>query len=274
MKRSVILSIYLPLALLLLGFLWFIKSGVFREDLITLFVFYNISFFGLSIGNHRYFSHRSFKATPFFETLLFMMGSSAMQFSPLFWAAKHRLHHKFSDKEGDPHSPWKEAKGGLLHAYFLWAFTFNFEDCLQKYGRDFLKNKRLMYLHRHHMLIGSSFVLLAGFFQMALMNSWEGFYRGVFWGGIFRIFILHNAIFTLNVVLHKWGRSEFETHDHSKNNGLLFPLILGDSWHHNHHQVPTSPTLQIKWYQIDPYYYILIPLSYLGLIKFRRQTNL
>src|SRR5215216_3091831 len=84
-------------AVFLVGFSW--------TALLVCLGLYAIRMFGLTAGFHRYFSHRSFKTSRFFQFILALLGTMAVQKGPLWWAAHHRRHHKYSDQEGDVHSP-------------------------------------------------------------------------------------------------------------------------------------------------------------------------
>ncbi|MEV0704360.1 fatty acid desaturase [Saccharopolyspora sp. NPDC050389] len=80
---------------------------------------------GISVGYHRLFTHRSFKAKPWIANLLAVAGSMAGQGGMVSWVALHRRHHECSDREGDPHSPNLAGPGlrgrlrGLMHSHFL-----------------------------------------------------------------------------------------------------------------------------------------------------------
>lgn len=266
-------ALVFPFILLCWGGFFFFKSGVHFADFLTFFVFYQLSLFGLSVGSHRYFSHRSFKTSTFFESLLFILASSTLQYSPLYWASFHRKHHQFTDKPGDPHSPWtKEVPHsnlfwGWIHSHFLWGFSFDFNKTVSQYSPDLLAKKHLLILHRIHYPIGLSFILLAGIFEYSLVGTLGGFWRGLYFGGLFRIFILHNSVFFLNSIAgHGFGYRRFPLSDKSTNNIFLFPLLLGEAWHHNHHANQNSANNQIAWYEFDPHFFILKIFSRLNLI--------
>lgn len=81
--------------------------GLGWSDIVISFVFYVVSGLGVTVGLHRYFTHGSFKAKRPLKIALGIAGSLSLEMSVLDWVATHRKHHKFSDKEGDPHSPWR-----------------------------------------------------------------------------------------------------------------------------------------------------------------------
>ncbi len=175
--------------------------GILLYDLITFLIFYQIALFGVSVSMHRYFSHKAFQTSRGFEIFLFIIGSSVLQYSPLYWASFHRKHHRFPDRPGDPHSPWstdtdrKMTLRTWAHSHFLWGFSFDFETTARQYAPDWLAKPHLQVLHKYHYFIGLFFIVLAGLFEMFLMGTPEGFFRGLYFGGILRILTLHNFVF-------------------------------------------------------------------------------
>ncbi|MBY0414815.1 MAG: fatty acid desaturase, partial [Bdellovibrionales bacterium] len=241
------------------------------------FVFYQIALFGVSVANHRYFSHKSFKASPFFEFLLFTTSAIAFQTPAICWAAVHRKHHHHSDKGEDPHSPWfKEGRAlnfweGTWHAHVYWIFSLDTLSIIKKYTQDFYQQDRLIFWHRFHMAIGIVGIILPGFIESFILGELniENFLRGMFWGGFFRIVLLHNAVFLIN----SWGchrgigYKRNSTGDQSTNNPFLFPFILGEAWHNNHHGSQTSANnAQVPW-EIDPHFWILKACEKVGWVS-------
>ncbi len=277
MKRNISAKIWLslvfPIAVFFAGFVWFCFTGILWQDILTFLIFYQIGLFGIAVTSHKLLSHRSFKASPFVESIFFTLGSCAFQYSPLYWAAFHRKHHQYSDKPGDPHSPWAREipfpgrLSGWAHAHCLWAYEFDFQKCADEYAPDLLSKPHIRFFHRHHTLVGLLWILLAGVTEGLLLGSIEGFWRGLYWGGIFRILMVHNSFFALNSFGgHGFGFRNFETRDKSTNNFFFFPLLLGECWHNNHHAYPNSASNQKRWFEFDPHYDFLRLLQSVGLI--------
>lgn len=268
------IGLIIPMFLIVAGLVWFIQNGIIWQDILTFFLFYQISMFGISIGAHRYLSHLSFSAPVWFECVLFIMASSALQYSPLFWSGKHRKHHKFTDKVGDPHSPWAREKAfnsrieAWLHAHFAWAFNYDFEGTMNQFVPDLLKKPHFIFLHKNHYRIGMSIFFFAGIFEWWLVGEPYGFVRGIFWGSLMRLFVLNNSVFLINSLAgHGFGTRTYNLPDKSTNNALIFPVVYGDCWHHNHHANSSSASFQARWYQLDPYYYILKACEKMGMIS-------
>lgn len=266
-------ALILPLLISVGGLVYFYQHGTIWQDWLTFIVFYQISLFGLAVGSHRFFAHRSFRAPPWMETLLFMMGSTAFQFSPLFWASFHRKHHRYTDAEGDPHSPWVAPQKFSsrfrywLHSHFLWAYGYDFDGVTLEYSKDWLSKPHIVWAHRFHQLWGVGFIFLAGVFEAFILLDLSGFLRGLFWGGLFRLMVLHNSLFMINSLFgHVWGTRPFVTDDRSVNNALMFPFVLGECWHNNHHAEPAQASMQAAWYHLDPHYWILKGLEKVGVV--------
>src|ERR1700749_208875 len=122
--------------------------GLSWHDIVIGAVFYWVSGLGITVGYHRYFTHSSFKAKGGLRVALAIAGSLALQGPVVTWVADHRRHHKYSDKEGDPHSPWKygnDAKAlakGLGWAHVMWLFDPN-STSQQKFVPDLLADKNV-----------------------------------------------------------------------------------------------------------------------------------
>jgi stearoyl-CoA desaturase (delta-9 desaturase) len=239
--------------------------------LVLLFVMYLISGLGITIGYHRYFTHKSFQTSRFVQALLAISGSMAFEGSVLQWAAVHRSHHQHSDDEHDPHSPHTHGAGvwnairGMWHAHMGWLFRRRTLS-LQKYVVD-LKKDRLITtmsaLFPLWALLGLAIpALLGGLITM----SWMGALLGFIWGGLVRVFFVHHVTWSINSVCHIWGTRPFNSHDESRNNPIFGVLGLGEGWHNNHHAFPTSARHGLRWWQLDISYIIIRALSWVGIV--------
>lgn len=240
---------------------------------ITLFlVFWVATGLGISIGYHRLFSHQSYQAIQFLRALLGICGSMAGQGGIISWVAMHRRHHELGDREGDLHSPnlggsgWKGAIKGFLHAHFTWMAAHPYPNVVH-YVPDLLKDKTTIWISRHYYKIA-----LAGFVAPAIIGglvswSWLGAFTGFLWGGMVRMFVLEQGIWSLNSLCHMIGSRRFRTRDKSKNIGLLAPFIFGEAWHHNHHAFPGSAWFGLSWFRIDPGFWAIKFFEFLGMAK-------
>jgi len=214
-------------------------------DLTILVVLYTISGLGVTVGFHRYFTHGSFKANRPLKIALAVAGSLSLEMSVLDWVAVHRKHHKFSDKEGDPHSPWRFGTGfrnltkGLLFAHMGWFFERDRVN-REKYAPDLANDPDVQKLHKAFIPIAYTSMVLPGVLGGLLSWSWAGVLTGLFWGTLIRIGMLHHVTWSINSICHVFGEEEFEARDKSRQVWWLAIPSFGESWHNLHHADPTS----------------------------------
>ena len=209
---------------------------------------------GVTAGLHRYFAHRSFKTTRWFQFLLAVVGSTALQKGALWWAVYHRLHHKHSDTVDDPHSP---IVGGFLHGHFGWLFTRDFEHTEMHLVRDLAKYPELAWLERFWLVPP---MLLAG--ACFALGGWGG----LVYGYCLSVVLVFQVTFAVNSFGHLFGPQRFNTGDGSRNNYVLGYLAMGDGWHNNHHRAPYSARHGFAWYEFDLCYRFIQLLALVGLV--------
>ncbi|MHC5113712.1 MAG: acyl-CoA desaturase [Planctomycetota bacterium] len=228
---------------------------------------YAVRMFAVTGFYHRYFSHRTFKTSRWFQFLMALAGSSAVQRGPIWWAAHHRYHHVHSDDHPDHHSPGLK---GLWMSHVGWFMTRAGFATDRRYVRDWLRYPELRFLDRFDWLVPLVLAaslygggeLLARFAPALGTNGLQMF----FWGFVCSTLVLYHATYTINSLAHSWGRQRFETDDDSRNNFWLALLTLGEGWHNNHHHYPASVRQGFYWWEIDLTYYALKALSWTGLI--------
>jgi stearoyl-CoA desaturase (Delta-9 desaturase) len=244
--------------------------GCDRLQLEIMTVMYLITGFGISVGYHRLFTHRSFDTWPWLRATMAIFGSMAVQGVMVTWVAQHRRHHQFPDSEGDPHSPHVREKGtggllgGFWHSHVGWLFKPDSPE-LHKYVQDLRRDpvlRRISSLFIFWAILGLVIPALAG---GLLTHSWFGALLGLIWGGLVRIFLVHHVTFSVNSVCHIWGSRPFRTEDESRNNVLFGVLALGEGWHNNHHAFPTSARHGLQWWQLDLSYVVIRAMALLGL---------
>jgi stearoyl-CoA desaturase (delta-9 desaturase) len=218
--------------------------GLGWHDVIIALVFYYVSGLGISIGFHRYFTHGSFKAKTGLRVALAIAGSLAIEGPVLNWVADHRRHHKYSDREGDPHSPWrfgddwKALTKGLVWAHVGWLFDSN-HTSQEKFCPDLVADKKISRISsRFPALVTFSLVapaVIGGLWSW----SWQGALTAFFWGSLVRVAFLHHVTWSINSICHTFGKADFEVRDKSRNVNWLAILSFGESWHNLHHSDPT-----------------------------------
>lgn len=227
---------------------------------------------GMTVGSHRYFSHRSFEASRGAKIAIVIMACMGMG-CVLDWAAVHRRHHQFSDRDGDAHSPHKYHGRGFMtalrnFAHAHWGWLFSADDTIhERYVPDWYADETVMKyngLMRYWVLLAFVAPALAGFI---LSGSGYGLLMGFLWGGCLTAFCLHNITYCINSVCHLIGRRAYRVRDHSRNNRFVALFGFGEGWHNNHHAFPSSARFGIDAFQLDPGYYFIVLLERLGLAR-------
>ena len=197
------------------GVIW---TGVTWESIALGVLLYVVRMFGVTAGYHRYFAHRSYETSRWFQFVLAILAMSAIQRGPLWWAASHRAHHLYSDTERDKHSPVVD---GFLHAHFKWFFAGNAETEWRRV-RDFARYPELVWLDKYWYVppIIISSAIWAVFGGAALCVSFA----------FFGILVWHSTFF-VNSLAHVWGTKRFDTGDESRNNLFIALLTMGEGWH-------------------------------------------
>jgi stearoyl-CoA desaturase (delta-9 desaturase) len=241
-------------------------------DLVVFAIMYVITGFGVTVGFHRLFTHRSFKTGPAVRAILAALGSAAIEGPVISWVADHRKHHVFSDKDGDPHSPHVDhghgvrgALRGLLHAHVGWLFIHTQRGLRTRYAPDLLADPLIRFIDRTFLLW-----VLAGLAAPFLLG-WliggtvaEGL-TGLLWGGGVRMLVVHHVTYSINSLCHFFGRQQFRTGDESRNLWWLSFFTFGEAWHNNHHAFPTSFRHGLGRWQFDPSAWVIWALEKTGL---------
>ncbi|OEU87058.1 stearoyl-CoA 9-desaturase [Streptomyces abyssalis] len=230
--------------------------GVSWLDLGLLTAMYFIGCHGITIGFHRYFTHGSFKAKRPLRITLAVLGSLAVEGPVVRWVADHRKHHKFSDAEGDPHSPWRYGETvpalmkGLWWAHVGWMFDQE-QTPQQKYAPDLIKDPAIRAVSRQFVLWTTVSLLLPAVVGGLATMSWQGALTAFFWGSLVRVALLHHVTWSINSICHAVGKRPFKSRDKSGNVWWLAILSCGESWHNLHHADPTSARHGVERGQLD-----------------------
>jgi stearoyl-CoA desaturase (delta-9 desaturase) len=234
----------------LLGF-WY-RPGA--RELALCALSYALRIFAITGGYHRYFSHRAFRTSRAFQFALAALGASAAQKGPLWWASRHRQHHRYSDQPGlDVHSP----REGFYHAHQGWILSGRHDASLLDQIRDFARYPELLWLNRWH---------FAPPLALALLCAVVAGPAGIVWGFAIPTVLLWHGTYTINSLAHRWGSRRYATSDDSRNNLWLALLTFGEGWHNNHHHYCASARQGFFWWEIDVTYYLLRGLAALGLV--------
>ncbi len=230
--------------------------GVGWHDLALLGAFYLLGCLGITVGYHRHFTHKSFKARPWLRVMMAISGSLAVQGSVIHWVADHRRHHAYSDKEGDPHSPWLFGTSplavakGFWHSHMGWLFDRD-ETNAQRFVPDLLADRAIRRVDRNFAWLVTASLLLPAVLGGLITWSWVGVITGFFWGGLVRLAVLHHVTWSINSICHMLGNQPFASRDRSRNFWPRALLSMGESWHNLHHADPTCARHGVLRGQID-----------------------
>jgi stearoyl-CoA desaturase (Delta-9 desaturase) len=236
-------------------------------------IMYMATGLGITVGFHRYFTHRSFKTSKPARAVLAVLGSAAIEGPVISWVADHRKHHTFADQEGDPHSPhvdhgvgWRGAFKGLLHAHVGWLFIHTQRGLRRRYARDLIDDPIVSFVDRKFVFWAVGGLLMAFALGWVIGGSLYAGLTGLLWGGAVRMLVVHHVTFSINSLCHFFGRRRFETDDESRNLLWLAPLSFGESWHNNHHAFPTSAEHGLRRWELDPSALLIRALEKVGLV--------
>jgi fatty-acid desaturase len=228
-------------ALLVAGILWWVTGSL-----------------GIGMGYHRLLTHRGYKTPKWVEYVMTVCATLTLEGGPIFWVATHRIHHQFSDKQGDPHSPvdgkWWSHMGWILVGKSMHHDT----TTLARYVPDLAKDKFHIWITKYHyvpMIILAAILFAVGGLPFLL------------WGIFVRTTLGLHFTWLVNSATHLWGSRRFKTSDNSTNNLVVALLTWGEGWHNNHHAHPVSARHGLKWYEIDVNWYGIWTLKKLGLAR-------
>jgi len=259
-KAITLVAVTVPLGATIFAIVQLWNRQVFAVDMILLGSFYLLSGLGITVGFHRFATHRSFKTNRVVEFVLLALGTMAVEGQVLQWVATHWKHHRLADQPGDPHSPLE----GLLHAHIGWMFDATRVGDPERDAKHLMNDPVARFVNRTFIIW-----IALGFVIPFLVDGW----RGLLWGGLVRVFLTHHVTWSVNSICHQFGRRSFDTPDQSRNEWVVGVLGLGEGWHNNHHAFPESAFHGLRWYEIDLSGYVIRGLALIRLIgEVRRPT--
>jgi stearoyl-CoA desaturase (Delta-9 desaturase) len=215
---------------------------------------YALRMWAVTVGLHRYFAHRSFQTSRAFQLVLGVLGATAMENGPIWWASWHRRHHKHVDTPQDPHSP---LINGFWYSHAGWVFDTKNDQTDYSNVSDLMSFPELRWVDRYASVPLIAYAL--GCYAIAGMP-------GVVWGFVVSTMLVNHATFFINSLAHTWGSTRYKTSDTSKNNLWLALLTFGEGWHNNHHFYMSSARQGFFWWEIDLSYYSLKVLGWLRIV--------
>jgi stearoyl-CoA desaturase (delta-9 desaturase) len=254
-KGVSIFVVYIVVLIHIMPFAAFTTPFYVTMDLTLFFLSYTLRVFALTGGYHRYFSHKSFQTSRFFQFFLAYLGACALQGGPLWWASHHRYHHHHSDTEKDSHSPKQH---GFWYSHVGWFMKKKNLHAHYHLIRDFSKYPELRLLERYWYLAPLPVILM-----LYLFGGWNA----VVWGFFVPTAFVNNVTYAVNSLVHVFGGRRYHTKDDSRNNLLVALFAFGEGWHNNHHRFAGSARQGFAWYQLDITYLILKACNCLRLVS-------
>ncbi|MEI8104474.1 MAG: acyl-CoA desaturase [Actinomycetes bacterium] len=252
-----------------MGLLWNVAFHL--VDLLIMLGMYVVCAFGITIGFHRYFTHKGFETSTPVKAALAILGCMTMQGPLTQWVTDHRKHHAFSDGEGDPHSPHGHGEGvgavikGFVHSHVGWMFRTKGMERGWQYGKDLYDDRLIRWIDWLYLVwvaatLGIPFLIGYG------IGGTDRGVEAMLWGGLVRIFLFQHATFSVNSICHLYGRRDYPSRDESRNNWLVAMLVFGEGWHNNHHAFPASARHGLLRFQFDASWYLIRAMERLGLV--------
>jgi stearoyl-CoA desaturase (delta-9 desaturase) len=235
---------------------------------------YFVRMFAITGFYHRYFSHKAFKTNRFWQFIFGILGNASVQRGPLWWASHHRHHHRFTDMEEDVHSP---SRHGFWWSHIGWLTSKANFPTNYKYVAEWARFPELRWLNRFDTVV--PFLLALALFVLGEILERYAPHLGtngmqlLVWGFFISSVVLLHATVTINSFDHMYGTRRYDTPDTSRNNSLLALITLGEGWHNNHHHYAVSARQGHYWWEFDITYYLLVLLSWLGIVRDLRPVS-
>ncbi|WP_455567677.1 acyl-CoA desaturase [Streptomyces celluloflavus] len=249
-------------------------SVVGPTDLVLAAVFYVVTGLGVTVGFHRGLTHGSYTAVPALRIALAVAGSLSFQGDVIDWVATHRRHHAFTDRPGDPHSPYRYGTSlrgqlrGLVHSHIGWLFG-NDPTSPEHFAPDLLADPGIRAVSRAFPALCVLTLALPFALGWAIGGTWVAGLTALLWAGFLRIALLHHVAWSVNSLCHVIGERPFRTrrHDRATNLWPLALLSFGESWHNLHHADPTCARHGVDRGQLDPSAAVIRLFERLGWVR-------
>ena len=242
-------------------------TGISWPALAVCAFLYVLRMFAITAGLHRLLAHATYKTSRWFRFALSCCAAMSVQKGPLWWASLHRHHHAHSDDEHDIHSPLHD---GFWHSHAGWILCHKWDHTMWNLIPDLVKFPEMRWINRYHIVpalaMGAACYAFGAWLEAAHpalgATGWQIFV----WGFFISTVLVYHATFTINSLAHVYGSRRYETKDTSKNNFWMALFTLGEGWHNNHHYAPGSERQGFFWWEIDIAHYILVALSWVGIV--------
>jgi stearoyl-CoA desaturase (delta-9 desaturase) len=233
--------------------------------IVSLILYWVSGSLGIGIGYHRLLTHRGFKVSKPVEYFLTFCGALALEGGPMAWVTTHRIHHKYTDREGDPHSPRDGAWWSHAGWIYLGKSLEKNPEVMKKFSPDLSRSRFHVWLTKWYYvpfaIVGIALLVFGGVGVMM-------------WGMFLRTVLAWHFTWFVNSAAHIWGKQRFKVDDDSRNNWWVALVSFGEGWHNNHHAHPTSARHGLAWYELDINWWGIRVMKLLGLIRDLRVAKL
>lgn len=225
---------------------------------------------GITAGAHRLWSHKSYETVWLVRVLLMCANSTAHQGSIYHWVRDHRMHHRYTDSELDPHS----IQYGFWYSHVGWLFFQKnqaLRDAAQKIDMsDIQKDSIVMFQKRYYSILSNLFCFVVP--TVYGYSQWNSWWIGYFYFGVVRWILLLHATWCVNSVAHMWGMKPYNLNVSARENTLTSIVAVGEGWHNYHHTFPYDyRASEFSWLRRwNPTALFLDGLSLLGLVWNKR----
>jgi stearoyl-CoA desaturase (delta-9 desaturase) len=232
--------------------------GIGLADVFVAVGLYLLTGFGVTVGFHRLLTHRSFVAPSWLRITLAISGSMSFQGDVTGWVATHRRHHAYTDRPGDPHSPYRYGTGtvaqlrGLVDAHVGWLFR-NDPTPASRYAPDMLADPAMTRVAKAFPALCAVSLILPFGIGWAIGGDLRAAWIAMLWAGLVRVLLLHHVTWSVNSLCHMIGTRPHQARRFDRSTDL-WPLALisfGESWHNGHHAAPTCARHGSRPHQID-----------------------
>ncbi len=244
---------------------------------LAVFNLYFFNMLGITLCYHRLLTHQGFVVPKWLEHFFALCGVCCLEDTPARWVAIHRIHHKHSDEQPDPHSPLVNFFWGHVGWLVFEHREHRHVVFYEKYARDLLRDPFYFALERYLLwlwvYLGHALLFYLGGLAIGWAMTgdvWQGVQFGLsilIWGVVVRTVVGWHITWSVNSVGHVWGYRNYETRDASTNNFVVAILAHGEGWHNNHHADQRSAAHGHKWWEVDPTWMTIRLLEKVGLAK-------
>mmetsp|Transcript_37689 Transcript_37689/g.52198 ORF Transcript_37689/g.52198 Transcript_37689/m.52198 type:complete len:612 (-) Transcript_37689:95-1930(-) len=237
------------------------------------FICYILFGFGITAGAHRLWSHRSYKAHSVVEFVLMLCNSGANQGSIWHWCRDHRVHHRYSDTDQDPHN----SQNGMFYSHVGWLFLKKSQPVVEA-GRaiemgDLKRNRIVMFQKKFYVPLGITLSFIIP--TLIPMYFWNESFLVALTLCYIRYAILLNATWCVNSLAHFYGMRPYRPESPTCENFFVALIALGEGWHNYHHAYPwdySTSELGVM-NQFNPSKLLIDALAYFGLTWNRKRAD-